>query len=180
MGLSEGIFTNVVDHLLRHGIPFRTADVCRRAAPLSRQRLPFSPTLPVRIHPVSFDARDFFAWEAMVRLFMKLPRARAAFLVGGLIWRVAMEYTSPDTRRAMLVTVKDGPLRANMDARVEFARDESFGYDDDTLSSAEKRLMCGTYIVYRGWCDCLSRFSATYGWFARHRTRTLLLVSKSE
>lgn len=90
---------------------------------------------------------DYAYYEELRTKFMARPHARAAFLAGGIIWRLALESAgSASSYRAL-----DGPS----DEVMQFGNSLQRPHDnkiiwDDSLTEAEMDLMCGVYKVYTG------------------------------
>ncbi|KAH8109497.1 hypothetical protein DFH11DRAFT_1515525, partial [Phellopilus nigrolimitatus] len=93
-------------------------------------------------------------FEEEIRQFLRLPRARAVFAYGGLLWRLAIEYV--DVSRGVA-----GP------AQLEFGKT----YDlpglgrlwDDYLSEDELNFLCGDYHIHSGGCK-ENRFTHASWW----------------
>ncbi|KAG2342304.1 hypothetical protein BDR05DRAFT_886433 [Suillus weaverae] len=86
---------------------------------------------------------DYIMYEQHRHEFMNQPRARAALLHGGLVWRLALHSLGFD----ILPSVLDGisweavPFGLMLDVNGQT-------YFDDELSEEEVDFMCGTYYVH--------------------------------
>jgi hypothetical protein len=130
-------------YLLDRGIPFSTR------IPSS---IPPSGPPPPSIHSIGLgwrhtsykpDAVDYTAYREQRDAFFRHPRARAALLRGGIVWRLAMQSISQDA-------VLAGPTdEVFTHGQVFQTSDGAYWWDDD-LSEDELNLICGVYKVFTG------------------------------
>ncbi|EIN04334.1 hypothetical protein PUNSTDRAFT_47580 [Punctularia strigosozonata HHB-11173 SS5] len=139
--------TGLARHLLHNGVAFQLAYV--REASNNQPETPRQSTrhgLPFRIRETwlgKATAKDFGAWEYIVTEFLKTKRARAALMMGGPVWRIALEYGPA----GLLESGVAGPSD-DQKAWAAFAVDtDGARYIDDILSPEEQRLVCGSYVV---------------------------------
>ncbi|KAG1769976.1 hypothetical protein EV702DRAFT_1202643 [Suillus placidus] len=85
---------------------------------------------------------DYIVYEQHHHEFMNQPRARAALLHGGLVWRLALHSLGFD----VLPSVLDGISREAVPFGLMLDVN-SQTYFDDELSEEEVDFMCGTYYV---------------------------------
>ncbi|EIN05937.1 hypothetical protein PUNSTDRAFT_137422 [Punctularia strigosozonata HHB-11173 SS5] len=133
---------SLAEHFLHNGVHFWTAE---RSFSGTIKRRATRYSLPVRTHAWIGKAtkKDFVAWEHTVSRFLTTPRARAAALTGGVVWRIAVEYGPPE----LLRDAAQGPSQ-DRSGWGAFAKDSRAGrFYDDILSPEEMQLLCGTYVV---------------------------------
>jgi hypothetical protein len=98
---------------------------------------------------------DYIVYEQHRHEFMNQPRARAALLHGGLVWRLALHSLGFD----ILPSVLDGisreavPFGLMLDVNGQT-------YFDDELSEEEVDFMCGTYYVHNSNSISLTRIDS--------------------
>jgi hypothetical protein len=130
--------TDIAKYLARHGIPFQT--VIRP----TQRIMPITPTsvfLGWRRQGYQPDHIDYTDYEAKRDAFLESPRARAALLMGGIVWRLAKHSLNLDC-------VLSGP---SSQARYHGLRHHSKMLGDtidDELTSDEIDLICGVYWIY--------------------------------
>jgi hypothetical protein len=89
-----------------------------------------------------FTSLDYASYEALRDEFLRQPHARAALLMGGIVWRIAIEVLGVDPGLAV------PSAKAHHSGRVlEFSDSQLV---DDVLSEKELDLICGVYDVYTG------------------------------
>jgi hypothetical protein len=140
--------SNAARYLLKRGVSFNTflprstleAQVPTRPC----LTLPHHIGLGERHEGYEPGAADYEAYESVRDAFLRSPRARAALLKGGIVWRLAMEFLEPGL---VLAGPSDDAL----------AHGQSFHptadapkYCDDELTSDELDLVCGVYQVQTG------------------------------
>ncbi|KAG1851715.1 hypothetical protein F4604DRAFT_1592344 [Suillus subluteus] len=103
-----------------------------RTYTLGRRRPPFNPLYA-----------DYIVYEQLCHEFMNLPRARAAFLHGGLVWRLALHSLGFDH----LPSVLDGISTEAVPFGELLIGDGGQTHYDDGLSEEEINFMCGTYYI---------------------------------
>ncbi|EIN06013.1 hypothetical protein PUNSTDRAFT_136811 [Punctularia strigosozonata HHB-11173 SS5] len=132
--------TGLAQHLLHNGVACQLAyvrDTSNNEPETPRQSTRHS--LPFRIRDTwlgNTTAKDFRAWEYIVMEFFKMKRARAALMMGGLIWRITLEYGPA----GLLESGAAGPSE-DQKAWAAFAVDTNGArYVDDILSPEEQHL----------------------------------------
>jgi hypothetical protein len=141
---------NIARNLLEKGIAIKTLLAMsvspHRRRPLTELRTyslghvlrPKDHMLP-RFRPVY---ADYIMYEQHRHEFMNQPRARAALLHGGLIWRLALHSLGFD----VLPSVLDGISPEAVPFGLMLSINDQT-YFDDELSQEEIYFMCGTYYV---------------------------------
>ncbi|KAI0634147.1 hypothetical protein C8Q77DRAFT_1056369 [Trametes polyzona] len=92
----------------------------------------------------SYDCHDYFAYERRTRELLLQLRGRAAFLKGGIVWRLAVEVLHgglPDV-------VTAGPSKDVYSWGQPFRPERGDDYYDDALSSDELDAICGVNKVF--------------------------------
>lgn len=132
--------------LLQRGMAFRTL---QRMAVVPNLRRPLTElrtyTLGHRQSPFRAIYADYVVYEQLRHEFMNRPRARAAFLHGGLIWRLALHSLGFD----YLPSVLDGISPEAVPFGLLLCSNDQTYYDDE-LSEEEIDFMCGTYYMHQG------------------------------
>jgi hypothetical protein len=150
---------DIARSLVKRGIPFQTLlplpDQWEHSIPRIRPYV----GLGWRQSGYNADAFEYAAYEDRRDAFLRQPHGRAALLVGGIVWRLALDALGYQP-------ALDGP---SMDAPVYGCRHSSpvlgdtlsseHGYDD-SLSPDELDLVCGVYLVDTG----LSIFYVNHFW----------------
>ncbi|KAG1789902.1 uncharacterized protein HD556DRAFT_1243200 [Suillus plorans] len=95
--------------------------------------------------PPTFSAvyADYVVYEQYRHEFMNQPRARAALLHKGLVWRLALHSIGFDA----LPSVLDGISREAVPFGLMLSIDGQTNFDDE-LSEEEVDFICGTYYIY--------------------------------
>lgn len=119
--------------------------------------------------------RDYVTYEGIRNNFLTTPRARAALLKGGIVWRLAREVVSD-------AAVALGPSSEVYGTGRRFSSREGVFWDDD-LSEDELDLICGVYKVFTGglqhWFAVVCLFALLLGkglqdshmsWWPKHST----------
>ena len=133
--------------LVQQGIRFQTLLSLRDIphSPKSSNRMLPIDMLPIRLSGYQFSLRDYEAYRRQCSAIFAHPRARAALLRGGIVWRLAIEFLSFDD-------ALQGPSIATTVYRhglsVECQKGNILG--DDDLTEVELNLICGAYICYTG------------------------------
>lgn len=132
--------------LLQRGMSFKTLQ--RMAvAPDFRRPLAELRTYTLGHRPSPFRAiyADYVVYEQLRHEFMNRPRARAAFLHGGLIWRLALHSLGFDHLPSVLDGISPEAVPFGL-----LLCSNNHTYYDDGLSEEEIDFMCGTYYVRQG------------------------------
>jgi hypothetical protein len=138
--------TKIALNLLQKGIAFKTLQAMAVAPdarrPLTELRL-YSPTYTRP--PCKAVYADYVVYEQHRHEFMNQPRARAALLHGGLVWRLALHSFGFDN----LPSVLEGISREAVPFGLMLLINDQT-YFDDELSEEEVDFMCGTYYSHNG------------------------------
>jgi hypothetical protein len=129
--------------LIQQGIPFRTL------MPLSVVPRPLGPPslmLPIRLSGYKFTPKDYEAYQEQCAVIFSQPRARAALLRGGIIWRLAVETLSIDD--ALIGPSTGATIHGRAFTIPNPFSDGIFG--DDDLTQVELDLLCGANVCYTG------------------------------
>ncbi|KAF8575676.1 hypothetical protein K439DRAFT_1369267 [Ramaria rubella] len=120
------------------GIPFKTL-ICRNKTFVCPLDQPFR-DIRLGWQPIGYRpmAIDYIAYEAIRNEFFHQPRAWAALMYGGIIWRLAIEHIGPEH---VLIGPTDEVYRNGEVIRP----DGDHEYWDDFLSVEELDLICGVY-----------------------------------
>jgi len=136
----------IAEKLLEKGIAFRTLQAMGVVAEARRPLTELRTYEPAHVRrPFQAAYADYVVYEQRRHEFMKQPRARAALLHGGLVWRLALHSLGFD----VLPSVLEGISREG----VPFGLMLTIGdqtYFDDHLSEEEVDFICGTYYVRTG------------------------------
>jgi hypothetical protein len=134
----------IARNLLQKGMSFKTLQ------PIAVQPSARRPVMELRSYslgykPPTFSAvyADYVVYEQYRHEFMNQPRARAALLHGGLVWRLALHSIGFDA----LPSVLDGISREAVPFGLMLSTDGQT-YFDDELSEEEIDFICGTYYIY--------------------------------
>src|SRR5271154_548212 len=130
----------VANKLVIRGIAYNTISP-KDHRYLSQNHLPYK--LGVRKANFRPNSSDYVEYELMRDTFLREPHARAALLMGGIVWRLAIEVLGP-------VPATNGPSFHSHGLDAE----SSYGsVVDDMLSDDEVNLICGVYkILTSGMC----------------------------
>jgi hypothetical protein len=132
-------FIDVANELYTRGYPFSTRLVGPQPLTTPRPAINILGYRPKGYNPLPCD---YAAYEALRDSFLATPRARAALLKGGIVWRLAKEVV-PE------VTVVNGPSSESLLTGRAFRCDEQYLWDDE-LTEEELNLICGVYKVQTG------------------------------
>ncbi|KAI0713029.1 hypothetical protein C8T65DRAFT_574267 [Cerioporus squamosus] len=91
----------------------------------------------------TYSHYDYLAYEDRVRGLLRGPKARAALLAGGIVWRLALELLGG----LFLDDAAKGPSPDVYRYNEQFRPDVGDDFLDDKLSSDELDIVCGTYRV---------------------------------
>lgn len=136
----------IAQKLLDKGIAFKTLQpmgVTPDRLPLLNK--PQAYTLGLARRPFKPLNADYIIYEQHRHAFMKQPRARAALLHGGLIWRLALHSVGFD----VLPSILEGVSQEAVPFGLKFTIGNQTYFDDD-LSKEEIDFMCGTYHLPTG------------------------------
>lgn len=133
----------VARRLVEEGVPFRTLALLPALS--CEPECFWFPFIPIRREGYVFGPRDFFEYEQNRAVVLRGPRARAALLRGGILWRLTVDILSVD------FTLR-GPSSECTTNRRGFSRVATRGWEfwDDDLSSQECDIVCGVNKCYTG------------------------------
>ncbi|KAG6883565.1 hypothetical protein C0992_008451 [Termitomyces sp. T32_za158] len=132
--------TDIAEYLLQHGIPFQTFFPLRLALRAPRQPLPPC-VLPMRLSNWEFGVGDYHSYVRQREVLLTQPRARAALMRGGIIWRLSVSSVS-------FSSVLQGPtgLSSNPNTMITVCDPKMNElFIDDDLTETELNLISGTY-----------------------------------
>jgi hypothetical protein len=136
-------------YLLESGVPFSTRiilapDVLFSSAP-PRLRTPDSRYIfPIRLRDYVFTYHDYLAYHSYAASLLNLPNGRAALLMGGIVWRLAIETLS-------IEDVLKGPsLSVSRHGIGRCLPGDGTSHWDDTLSLDQLNLICGLNLIENG------------------------------
>jgi hypothetical protein len=145
-------------HLIQSGKAFRTY-VPRNSVYTGPMRRRDCPPLGYRSQQYKFQLSDYNAYKNMRQKIFDQPFGRAAILVGGLIWRLAVD-------SCRLGIALQGPSSFAQECGDLVADPSGMQFVDDSLSEEEMDLICGKYVVYTGQ-GCQTSFK---WWWPPHST----------
>ena len=93
------------------------------------------------------DRFDYMEYEERLAAFLQKPHARAAFLTGGLVWRLAKEVLGSSGDQFVLSGPSEHVGQFGYAMPLVSAGTELW---DDCLSETELHLVCGLYQIYTG------------------------------
>ena len=136
---------DIARYFFERGIPFSTRAVTAIRTENSNlgadSNEPESLGLRSQYH--IFSGADYIAYEEKRNALLRSPKGRAAFLRGGIVWRLAMEVSQSP------IDVLSGPSDSALQSGHSFT-DTNCTYWDDHLTVKELDLICGVYQVYTG------------------------------
>jgi hypothetical protein len=150
-------------YLAQHGISFRTfswdPEGTVQNLTVDGQYVPKG--LGIRPPEYKPTLLDFHAYESALHAFFGGTRARAALKAGGLIWRIAVQYLSPEH-------VLQPPLWADPDllrepTHVTTIPMNGTHYSDDDITDSEKDLICGVYQIVESKANANDADTGEYG-----------------
>ncbi|THH14954.1 hypothetical protein EW146_g5451 [Bondarzewia mesenterica] len=144
--------------LLDRGIAFNTRVLDARL-PTGPPSYPPFITLGWRLPGYQPDAVDYAHYEATRDAFLAHPRARAALLQGGILWRLALHAVGFG---AVIV----GPTDTVFEAGKAVLASPTMAAWDDDLSQGEMEVISGVYRVFTG----NSMDMAEMSWWPQHKT----------
>ena len=140
---------DLVRHLVRHGIQFRTLVPATQVIPDDILKLNEAPvdftTIPPMDRDVQLTSADYTRYVELRQKIISSPHGRAAFRMGGILWRLAME--SKENFDDVINEIMDGPSELGP-TRGEYLFVEGFRFYDlvvtqtvaDTLDRKSTRL----------------------------------------
>ena len=133
---------DAAEYLARRAMPFHTV-----FSPTPRENMrpqqPIRTILGWRSLSATYSCYDYRVYEDQVRYILRGPKARAALLVGGLVWRLALEVIG----ETLVEDVLKGPSREVYECGQAFTPRHGTDYYDDSLSPDEIDVICGVYKV---------------------------------
>ena len=135
--------TDMLRFLSTNGRPFRTLSPRNLIEQPKPQRVLAAPTLGVFPPDYSPTLHDYRHYEQLRRDFCKLPRARAAVLKGGIIWRLVLDGIGAPAEQI----VSDGVFTYGTSLQDP---DSSEVLCNDELTEGEMDFICGVYTLFTG------------------------------
>jgi hypothetical protein len=129
---------NIACHMAEHGIPFNTLS----SIPRSNPHTPRTDSVGLGWRKPGYkpDAFEYTAYEQRRDAFLTQPHARAAMLMGGIVWRLAKHaFDQADITSGPSVNAVSGCIPSSSSHPIMY---------DDVLSQDEVDLICGVYKVY--------------------------------
>ena len=141
--LTDSVY-DIVQYFFARGIAF-SRHVAKAIYPANNARAGADfngfNSLGLRSKQHTFTSADYTAYEDKHNALLRSSRGRAAFLRGGIVWCLAMEFSQSP------VNVLFGPTDSVTEDGHSF-NDTDYMYWDDSLKSKELDLICGVYQVY--------------------------------
>jgi hypothetical protein len=133
-------YSDIALQLLLRGCPFSTRIIGPK--PVLSYPRPYVTTLGFR--PPGYVPRDcdYASYEALRDKFLQTPRARAALLKGGIVWRLSWDAVGVEAALG-------GPSPEVFQTGHWFLSEDMYLWDDE-LSEDELNLICGVYKVFTG------------------------------
>ena len=130
------------EYLARRAMPFHT--ICS-PSPRDNIRLepPIRTILGWRSLSATYSGYDYRVYEEHVRYILRGPKARAALLLGGIVWRLVLEILG----QTLVEDVVKGPSCEVYHCGQAFTPSRGNDYYDDSLSTDEIDAICGVYKV---------------------------------
>ena len=138
---------DLVRHLVRHGIPFRTlVPASQVVIPDNIRQLIEAPidfaTIPPMEPNQTLSSADYARYVELRQQIIQSPHGRAAFRMGGILWRLAME--SKESFDDVINEIMDGPNELGP-TRGEYLFVEGDRYYDFVVRSSVAYTMCGVH-----------------------------------
>jgi hypothetical protein len=139
---SLDIFSNLVYHSALESFWLQ---MCYFLPPHPGFRTPDSRYIfPIRLRDYVFTYHDYLAYHSYAASLLNLPNGRAALLMGGIVWRLAIETLS-------IEDVLKGPsLSVSRHGIGRCLPGDGTSYWDDTLSLDQLNLICGLNLIENG------------------------------
>ena len=132
---------DIAKYLLSRGSNFSTVQSLCDHPKLVEGR--YNVTFGERWYDATFSPSDYDVYLGRLRSFLSLPRGRAAYKFGSLIWRIAISCLPPKEDGSIL----RGPSEDVYALPYELILPDGTSVGDDCLSDLELRFICGTYMV---------------------------------
>jgi hypothetical protein len=137
---------DLVRHLVRHGIQFRTLVPRSEAVPehivkLNEAPIDFTALPPLKPN-VRLTSDDYSKYVDLRKEIIKSPHGRAAFRMGGILWRLAME--SEENFDDVISEIMDGPSELGA-SRGQYFVVEGFTYYDLLVVKDVADTICGMH-----------------------------------
>ena len=133
---------DIVLQLVKKGIPFHTLQETS-VPPVPRPVSTYWMGLGYRAAGYKPSPQDYVLYENIRDSLLSRPHARAALMMGGIVWRLACESVAPG---AVLLGPSDDAVAFQTRSIVAW---------DDMLSEDELNVICGVYRVYTGKTKCI-------------------------
>ena len=145
-GWGQGSMKNLVRNLVRHGFEFRTLapsfNLNPRLIKSSPQLVDFEgiPSIPDIKVPRTVD--QYLEYVRISEMIMSAPEAQAAYRMGGILWRLAMETTA--NFDDVIGHIMHGPCEVGV-REGEYFYNEGMRYYDDCVPSKLALGICGVH-----------------------------------
>ena len=133
-------YSDIARQLLLRGCPFSTRIIGPK--PMASYPRPYVTTLGHRPPDYVPHDCDYASYEALRDKFLQTPRARAAMLKGGIVWRLSWDAVG-------LEAALGGPSPEVFQTGHHLFSEGQYLWDDE-LSEDELNLICGVYKVFTG------------------------------
>ena len=131
--------------LVKRGMPFHTiVPLSPRSSEAILEGRPEG--LGIRPAGYVFTPDDYRVYVHRVQSLLSRPKARAALLLGGIVWRIAMEVLGEDAAELACA----GPSTEAYQCGSTFRPQRGDDWVDDALSPEELALISGVYLLYDG------------------------------
>ena len=142
---------DLVRHLIRHGIQFRTLVPATKVIPddiLKLNQAPDDFTLIPPLDPkLPLTSADYMRYLEIREKIIKSPHGRAAFRMGGILWRLAMEST--ENFDDVVSEIMEGPCELGH-TRGEYLFVEGLRYYDLVVIPSVADTICGIHGLETG------------------------------
>ncbi|KAI1796528.1 hypothetical protein LXA43DRAFT_879804 [Ganoderma leucocontextum] len=99
---------------------------------------------------------EFNEYTERVKLFLQQPHGRKAIMLGGIVWRIVMEFLGQDAVRRVMI----GPSVDVFRHGINYLDSNKVQYWDDDLTMDELNLICGVYDI-----DVGNGQDSKFSWF---------------
>ncbi|HEV7738262.1 MAG TPA: hypothetical protein VGO47_12935 [Chlamydiales bacterium] len=141
---------DVVTYVVHLGIPCRTLTASRAMPNLPKPMNVYLPTIGLGYRPAGYQAgpADYARYVSVRNAFLREPRARAALLKGGIVWRLARGVLG-------VYDTTSGPSEDAMKCGFVLEDEQRGILIDDDLTQEEMDLICGVYHVVNSKAESL-------------------------
>ena len=167
---------NLVRELVRHGIQFRTLTPATEVIPESILELNKAPDEFTSFPPLdltrSLNSADYARYVELRERITLSPHGRAAFRMGGILWRLAME--TQENFDDVINEIMDGPSEQGP-GRGEYVFVNKDRYYDLVVNEKVAQIMCGVHGTHTGQFQATGcTFKVLFNSFTNYIQRFLL------